>query len=133
MNQFIPSKIPPRPRLILCKGEISDKEANRSAQVNSKDIKLRTDCTTPQPPGVLLEMDAFKEVHARMAGMYHVDKSQMKWPESRHMRVYYAVKWIIHSKTKFVFTQDVNYSVALVGGAMSVPTLTANARLRISD
>ena len=118
---------------MLCKGEISDKEANRSAQANNKDTKLRTDRTTPQLPGVPLEMDDFKEVHARMAGIHHVDKSQMKWPESRRMRVYYAVKWITHTKTKFVFTRGVNCSVALVGGAMWVPTLTANARLRISD
>ena len=117
----------------MYKGETSGKEANRSARVNSKDIKMRTDCTTPQPPGVLLEMDAFKEAPARMAGRYHVDKSQMKWPESRRMLVYYAGEWIIHSRTKFVFMQDVNYSVALVGGVMLEPTLTANAKLRISD
>ena len=117
----------------MCKGETSGKEANRSARVNSKDIKMRTDCTTPQPPGVLLEMDVFKEVPVRMAGRYHVDKSQMKWPESRQMLVYYAEEWIIHSRTKFVFMQGVNYSVALVGGVMLEPTLTANARLRISD
>ena len=78
-------------------------------------------------------MADFKEVPAKIAEVYQEDKLQMKWLGSHRTRVYFVEKWITHLEIKFAFMQDVNYSVAPVGGATLVPIHIGNVEPKTSD
>ena len=117
---------------MLFKGEISDKGANHTAQASSKGIRLKRNSQIPHFPGVLLEMADFKEVPAKIAEIYQ-EGLQMKWLGSHRTRVYFVEKWITRLEIKFAFMQDVNYSVAPVGGATLVPIHIGNVGPKTSD
>ena len=77
-------------------------------------------------------MADFKEVPAKIAEIYQ-EGLQMKWLGSHRTRVYFVEKWITHLEIKFAFMQDVNYSVAPVGGATLVPIHIGNVGPKTSD